>query len=419
MTITDFSIVTRSLKARLFSTITTALTVAVAVALMIVLLSMQASGRAAFQRGSGNMHLLISRDASPLVSILNGVFYANAPPNFIEWEEFDDLSREFPFEWTIPTQLGDSYRGRPVLATTPGFFTDFEPAAGEPWRFAEGRAFEREWEIVVGGRAAQDTGIRMGDTLYVTHGLAGEAHVHKEFEFEVVGILEPSGSPHDRALFMDLSSSWILHAHDRRLAEAEDSTQVSLTTAADVLDEDRKITGIYARVISLAVLPQVHTALRTDPSLVSANPSFEIQRLFAIVGDVNTILVGMAVVVLISSGISIMIALYNSMEQRRRQIAILRVLGCSRRRIFGIVVTESAMLGLIGAVAGVAISLVGSAVVAGAMRARVGLRIEPTLALEWVLLIVLAAVYLSAMAGVVPALMGYRTSVARNLRPIG
>lgn len=421
----DFSIVLRSMRSRMFSTVTTCATVAVAVALMIVLVSMQSAGRAAFERGSGNMHLLVSKDASPLVSVLNGVFYANAPRAPIAWEQYEAIAGNFPFAWAIPTQLGDSYRDRPVLATTSGFFTEFEPVAGEPWEVAEGRLFERAFEVVVGSRAARETGLAVGDVIYVTHGMTSEAHVHHEYAFEVVGVVAATGSPHDRALFVDLMSSWILHAHDRRLAEADDVSNVPLTTAADVRDADRLITGIYARVITRpgmdasAVLQQVFDGLRRDTSITVASPSAQVRQLFAIVGDINLILVGMSVVVLVSSGVSIMLALYNSMEQRRRQVAIMRVLGCSRGRVFRLVVTESAMIGLIGGVAGAVLSIVGSWAVSGVMRARVGVRVEPSLALEWVLAIVLAAVYLSALAGVAPAMIGYRTSVARHLRPVG
>src|SRR5258705_6770351 len=139
---TDFPIIRRSLIARLFSTVTTIVSVAVAVALMLVLLSMKDSGQRAFERGSGNMHLLVSRDASPLDSVLNGVFYARAPAKPILWPEYERLLKmpiaslggaplSEVLEYAIPIQQGDSYRGFPTLATTPDFFTRFRPAAEE------------------------------------------------------------------------------------------------------------------------------------------------------------------------------------------------------------------------------------------------------------------------------------------------
>ncbi|MBL8744815.1 MAG: ABC transporter permease [Phycisphaerae bacterium] len=429
MALTDFTIIRRSMTARLFSTVTTVITVAVAVALMLVLLSMRDAGERAFERGSGNMHLLISRDSSPMVSVLNGVFYANAPARPIRWDEYERLTASLPLEFAVPVQLGDSYRGMPVLATTTEFFTKFRPDPVEGWSLAEGRIFEKELEVVVGATAARSTGLRVGDILYVTHGVgsagAAAAHVHKEYAFTVVGVLKPTGSSHDRALFIDLNSTWILHAHDRRIAENRGPDSLAPLTVADIEEPDRLITGIYVRVITRegqdasAALPQVFSMLRADPSITAAAPTDQIRRLFAIVSNIDQIFVAMAAVVMVSSGIAIMLALYNSMEQRRRQIAVLRVLGCSRPRVFGLVVTESAILGVLGAALGVATAYAGGLIVAAVLKERLGLVIEPSLPLEITLVVVLATVALASAAGIIPAVMAYRTSVARSLRPIG
>lgn len=440
MALTDLTIIRRSMTARLFSTVTTVITVSVAVALMLVLLSMRDAGARAFERGSGNMHLLVSRDSSPMVSVLNGVFYAGAPARPIMWAEYEKLIAPLPLEFAVPVQLGDSYRGMPVLATTDEFFTKFSPDPVEGWSLAQGRYFEKELEVVLGATAARQTGLKLGDSISLTHGIGkstpgAETHVHKEYAFKVVGVLKPTGSSHDRALFINLNSTWILHAHDRREAEEaaehaaedheHDHEHEPLVAVADIEDRDRKITGIYMRVITRegqdasAALPQVFSMLRADPTITAAAPTDQIRRLFAIVSNVDQIFVAMAAVVMVSSGIAIMLALYNSMEQRRRQIAVLRVLGCSRGRVFGLVVTESAILGVLGSAAGVAIAVAGGLVVAAVLKERLGLVVEPALPLELSLLVVLATVALASVAGIIPAVMAYRTSVAKNLRPIG
>jgi putative ABC transport system permease protein len=241
--------------------------------------------------------------------------------------------------------------------------------------------------VVVGARAARETGLRVGDDIVLTHGSGEGAHVHTEFVYEVVGVLGPTGGPHDRALYTDLDSTWILHAHDRRLIEHEAGPRnepMSITTEEDL-----------------------------------AQPADEVRKLFAIVSNVDQILIGMAAVVMVSSAIGILLAMYNSMAARRRQIAVLRVLGCSRGRMFGLVLTESTMLGLLGAAAGVVLSVIGAAVVAGVLKARLGLVIDPTIGLRPAIIVAGSAVVLAALAGAVPAAMAYRTSVARSLRPMG
>ncbi len=423
MSVGDFTIVSRSLRARLFSTGVTAAMVAVAVALLTVLLSLREAASTAFRRDVGNVHLLVSAEPSPLESVLNGLFYANAPRNPLPHAEFERIAASFPFEYAIPNAQGDSFFGYPVLATTRDFFTKLEPREGQPWVFQRGTPFSAPFEVVLGSVPAAASGATIGQTLHLSHGAPGDraAHEHRDFAFTVVGILEPSGTPHDRAVFIDLESTWILHAHDRRVAEL--GPGAGPTTAEHLLPEDRRITGVYLRVPTRAgqqlgsVLPQVYAALRADPRFTVVNPRTEVDRLFAIVGSVDQLFYAMAAAVLVSSALSIMLALYNQMEQRRRQIAVLRVLGASRGRVFALVLTESAVIGLVGAGFGALLAAAGMVAASAVLARELGLRLDATVDPKSAVVIVAAAVALCALAGLVPAVAGYRTSVVRNLRP--
>lgn len=432
---TDFTIILRSLRARLFSTVTTLLTVAVAVGLMLTLLSMRDAGRQAFERGSGNMHLLVSGDSSPLTAVLNSIFYANAPARPIPWARAEAIAADPRVEFTVPIQQGDSFAGFPVVGAGPTMFSRFEPAESTKWAFAPGRTFEKNFEAVLGSEVARATGLKVGDRIALTHGTsaAREAHVHEEFKYTVVGVLRPTGSPHDRAVFTNLESAWIIHAnekHEREHAAEEkahegDKSHDDDDEHVELTDADRLVTGIYIRLATRpgmtasAILPQFASELRRDTGLTVAAPTDEIRRLFAIVSNVDRIFVGIALVVMVSSGIAIMLALYNSMSDRRRQIAVLRVLGCSKGRIFGLIVTEAAIIGLLGAVAGLLLAVGGSKAVSLALQDRLGLVVRPLFTPEWVLVVGVGTVVLGAAAGLIPAVLAYRTSVAKNLKPIG
>jgi putative ABC transport system permease protein len=426
--LTDGQVVLRSMRARPLSTWVTVAMVATGVGLLLVLLGMRSSARTAFDRGSGNVHLLVSSDPSPLVAVLNGIFYANAPANPISWAKYQQIRGGFPYQWAIPTQQGDSYRGFPTMATTPEFLSKFEPVAGEPWRFAAGRAFEKPFEIVLGAAAAKGSGLRLGQQVFLTHGSGASreggddphaGHVHTEYPFTVVGILEPTGSAHDRALVIDLESSWILHAFDRR----ERAGIHEKTTAADLTDEDRMVTGILLRLPTRAgsdasaAMQQQFDTLRRDTSIVVAQPAQQIQRLFEIVGNVDGLFLGMAAVVLVSSAVGVMLALYNSMAARSRQIAVLRVLGASQGRVFGLVLTESLLISMAGAAAGVALAVVGGMAASAWLKASIGLVIDPTLDLRGTVIVVGGTVALGALAGILPAWRAYQVPVADSLRP--
>lgn len=427
---TDFTIVLRSLRVRLFSTIVTALLVATSAGLLLTILSLRSAGKAAFERGSGNAHLLVSADQSPLVAVLNGLFYANPPRAPLSQAKVSEIRRLFPWDFMIETQLGDSYRGFPVLATTPEFFTKFEPVVGEPWAPASGKFFDGNMQVVLGAACARETGLRMGAKLVLTHGSGasregGEGeehgHVHREYEFEVVGILKPTGSPHDRALFVSLESSWILHAHDRREREGLEGK----VTAADLLEDDRKVTGMLLRLPTRSgsnvssALQQVFDTLRRDTSITVAQPADQIDKLFNIVANVDGIFIALAIVTLFSSAVAILLSMVNSMAQRRRQIAVLRVLGASQSRVFGIVLTEAAVIGLLGSVAGILVSVIALTIATAWLRESLGLIIAPDFDPRASVIVAAGAVALSALAGLVPAVMAYRTSVSTQLRPLG
>jgi len=417
MSMSDWNIVTQSMRSRLFSSAVTILSVSIAVGLVTLLISMRNAGENSFKRGTGNVQMLISKEPGPLPSVLNSMFYAEAPGNPITWGQYLELTRSYPFAWAVPTQLGDSYKDAPVMSTDESFFTQFQPAQGYSWSLASGVYFDAPFEIVVGADAAARLGLGLEDTVNLQHGAPGTqgGHVHDEFAFRVVGVLEPTGTAHDRAMFTSLESSWILHAHDRR--EAIFGHGIT-TSGDDLIADDMKITAIYASLGQRkAALTQVLSALRRDPNWTVANPADSVGGLFNIVSNIDQVLLAMAIAVMLSSGVSILLALYNSMEQRRKQIAVLRVLGASRARVFGMVLTESAIIGLLGGALGIVMALVSGVLVTRVLVERVGIVVEPALPLDGYLMIVLASVALSCVAGAIPAVVAYRTSVVRALRP--
>jgi putative ABC transport system permease protein len=328
--VNDFTIIRRSLTSRGFSTAVTIALVAVAVGLMVLLLSLRRSGQRAFERGAGDMHMLVSRDASPLVSVLNGIFHASPPRNPITWAKYREIAEGFPLDYAVPVQQGDSFRGHPVVATDPTFFSRYRPDPDLDWSFAQGRAFVASFEVVLGADVAAATGLAPSDTLHLAHGAGAGVphhdhgdHVHQDFPYTVVGILEPTGGPHDRALFTDLESSWILHAHDRRQLEANDPHVT--TRREDLTEADRLITGIYLRVFTRpgsqvsAAQQQVFDMLRKDLTITVASPAQQVASLFTIVSNIDDLFLAMAAVVMVSSAIAIAAATDRGAARARVQ----------------------------------------------------------------------------------------------------
>lgn len=396
------------------------------------------------------MHLLVSADTSPLASVLNSVFYAGTPSRSLGYIEQQRLARDPRVAWAVPTLVGDSYKGFPVVATTPDFFSKFSidvrslsTSASEisTWKMQTGKVFKSNFQVVLGSDVASSTGLQVGDHMSLTHGMSGAGgHVHDEFVFDVVGVLARTGTPHDRAVFVSLESSWILHAHDRREREGliehdehdnhdhhdhEGHDHPPPTTLDDVTLDDQRITAImvHGRTregrSTSASIGAIAGELRSNPLLTVADPTAEVNSLFELIGGIDIVLRAMAGVVLVSSSIGIMLALYNSMDQRKRQIAVLRVLGASRWRVLRLVLAEAMMIGILGALLGLVMAFAGSALVTSVLRALTGVVVQPNISGLATLGIGAGAVVLATLAGLVPAVMAYRTSVAKNLKPLG
>lgn len=478
----DFAIVLRSLLARKVSTIITMAMVGVAVGLLLTLLSLRDAGQRSFRRGTGNAHLLVSGDASPLVAVLNGLFHLNSPRQAMPMSKVEEIRGQFPWAYAIPTQMGDTFRGFPVIASNRDYLEKFEPVLNEPWTFAEGRGPESALEVTLGSEVATLTGLGLGDRIHLTHGSPGSGepvirvvngplmpgqasevvvdpagadlmidqgpfmdgpapaddgpvppppsmvvhaemapHVHEEFAFEIVGVLEPTDSHHDRTVIANLDGAWLVHAVDRR----EMQGRAAPVGVDDLEDEDRLVTGMLLRTPvrpgrnSSASVQQAFDRLRRDSEITVASPAAQIDRLFQIVSGVDAIFVAMAVAVLASTAVGVMLALWNSMDMRRRQVAILRVLGASRGRVLSLVLAESVVMGLVGALFGLILAWLGGFIAAGALEARTGVRVEPSIEPTAAVLVVGVTVALAAIAGLAPAVRAYRTPVAENLRPLG
>ncbi|MGD1917235.1 MAG: ABC transporter permease [Phycisphaerales bacterium] len=425
-------VVSGSLLARRFQTVTTSITVAIAVGLLLTILSMRDATKQTLERGAGNMHLVVSAEPSGLVSVLNSVFHAGVPSRAMTWLSVQRLQRDPRVAYALPIQQGDSFKDFPVTAVHPEFFERFSPdpnfdperdGEGDRWSVTEGRLIEDNFEVVLGSQVARESGLKLGDTILLTCGLAGGGFVHENFAYEVVGVLEVSGTPHDRAIFADLASGWIIHAQDKRDREA--GGQAARVTEESLSAADRLVTGVYVRGVvregrqASTAVAELASELRRNPTLTVASPASEIDALFRIVNRVDRLLIAMAFVVLVSGAVSIMLALYSSGQMRRREIATFRVLGASRGKIVSWVLAEALILGAAGAVLGGAVSVLGGQAVAWGLKAQLGLVVEPAFSLHAFALVAVAAVVLAAVAGIAPSILAYRISVAEHLRPLG
>ncbi len=408
-----FSIALANMRQRALSTALTMLLVAIGVGLVSLILTLKGEVDRGFQSVAGKFDLIVGPRGSSLQLVLNTVFHMDKPVGNMPWRDFEDIRRKKGVKLAIPIVTGDSFRGFYLVGTVPEFFTELEISEGRKmFEFAGGGVFEdprgdheghdhgEDFQAVLGSEAALRTGLKVGDRFLATHGVAEGAEGRDDHNYRVAGVLRPTGTPHDRAVFCHLNAFFDIH---------DDSPEAKA----------KMLSGVLVLTISPLWTGTIAKSINTDyPHLMTVYPTIAMRDLMGIVSNVNQVLVAIAFLVLFAAGVSILVAIYNSMNERRREIAIIRALGAPPTAVFGMIVIEATLICAAGGIAGLLLSRLAVVAGGGALRHITGLMIgmpAPSSADVWLLL---GAVGIGVASSIIPAVAAYRTDVATNIRPV-
>jgi len=485
----------RSVQQRALASSLTAFSMALGVMLLVAVLSIHGVIERSFQNNASlGYNMIMGAKGGKLQLTLNTVYYLSQPIENLPYEfylEFlaaDRRDAEFktslyspaasregkyaPFvELAIPLCLGDYFGPFRVIGTTPEMFDrlQFGPSGTQKYEFAAGRNFLLQspehgfFEAVVGATAARQMKVKLGDRIATTHGdPEGVGHGQK---FTVVGILAPSGTPQDRAVFVSIEGFFLMEGHAKPLPKPEaatgDTAQAPPQAAADpVADPDpppqdrglasvagesmlpagplpleqREVTSILVRTSSPIVGMYLENEINEGPTAQAVLPVREIYLLFDMfVRPAQMLLVLMSVLICIVSGVSILVSIYNSMSERRHEIAVMRALGAERQTVMSVILFESIILGAGGGAAGWVLGHGLNALIGPLIESRTGVTIgffdfAPGVDISWLwassgsgfevsteLLLVPALLVLTVVVGLLPAMTAYRTDVAASL----
>lgn len=395
------------------------LTLGVATMVILVLFSAQLGER--FQRDAEGIDLVVGAKGSPLQLILSSIYQVDAPTGNIPLETVDMLRRDPTVGQVIPLALGDSFRGFRIVGTEPSYIAHYQGV------LAAGRGWDKPFETVIGAEVARRTGAGLGQKFVGSHGLAGGGgHEHAEHPFVVTGVLAPTGTVMDRLILTSVESVWDVHgiehdahegeaghaAHDEHDEHAEPAELNASTAGGHAEPEVTALLVTYRSPLAAVRLPSF---INRQTSLQAAAPAVEITRLLSLVGVGLDAVRGFAVLLILTSGLSIFVGLYTALRHREADLALLRVMGAAPRAIFGQIVLEGLLLAAAGAVLGV-IAGHGVVALAGAAFDQLrdmglsALRFEPAEAL-----IVLAALAMGAVAALIPAAKVFGVDIADTL----
>jgi putative ABC transport system permease protein len=431
----------RNMEQRALASSLTGLSMALGVAVMICVIVIHSVTVRQFEQDAQGYHLIVGGKSGPLQLVLSTVYHLGKPDYPIPYSYYQKFSSgEFAdvTKLAVPYCLGDSYEAPNgklfrVIGTTPDLFDQIvyqknQDGSDRRYEFRAGRNFKADhfFEAVVGSVVAAQAGLQVGDPLNPTHGITGTGEKHRQFK--IVGILAPTGTANDRAVFVNIEGFYLLEGHALSRPEGVSVEELicstPIGTANDgspvepLADQLREVTSILVVCIDEFGPLVLDTAINKSKERIAqaVSPVSEVARMLdRIVGPIRLILFVMTILILIVAGISILVSIYNSMSERSHDIAVMRALGASRRAVMSIILVESILLSLCGGFAGM---LLGHGLIALAspyVEAHTGVTLS-LFQFDWQeMTLVPGLLLLATVVGFLPALAAYRTDVAKAL----
>ena len=413
-----FFIVQRSLRQHALSTLVTTLSIALGTGLVMAVIAIRSQSVSAFTGGPIGFDAVLGARGSPLQLVLNTVFHLETSPGNIPWAMYQTMKNDPRVELAIPYALGDNYYGFRIVGTTTTLFTEFEYRKGVRFRTqGSGRVFDpNRQEAVVGSYAAQKLGLKIGDRFNPYHGLAFDESMRHDEQYVVVGVLEPSNSPSDRVIWIPIEGVYRLEGHVLRGSGEDYVAQ----PGQEIPDAHKEVSAVMLKFRNPQIGFMMDATINKQGKVATlAWPIGAVMAsLFDKIGWMNQILVLVSYLVVLVAAGSILASIYNSMNERRREFAILRSLGARRQTVFTVIVLEAASIAALGVIIGFIIYGVIFTSASAIVRTQTGIVLDLLKFQPAFVVVPACVILLGVVAGVVPAFKAYRTDVATNLTPI-
>ena len=391
------------LRARPLQTLLSVTLLALGVGTIVAALLSVAQLESRMGRDVRGIDLVVGAKGSPMQLILSGIYQLDAPTGNIPLEAAQALAKNPLVRKVMPIAMGDSWRGFRIIGSTPAYAEHYGAA------LSSGRYFEKSMETVLGSEVAARTGVGVGGRFVGVHGLAGEGEEHTNSPYTVVGVLAPTGSVIDRLVLTPVESVWDVHKHE----EHENGEEHEEGHHEEPGDKEVTVLLVqYASPLAAATLPR---AINSKSELQAASPALETARLFRIAGAGLEALHAFAVVLIVAAGLSVFVALYSALEERRYDLAVMRALGASPARLFGLLLAEGLALAALGTLAGLALGHLFASALGAWMKAAGQPEVSGAFFLRDELLLAAAALGVGLLAALIPAWRAYRTDVSRTL----
>lgn len=405
----------KSLASRALTVSLTVLAIALSVALFLGVEKVRTGAKASFADTISGTDLIVGARSGGVQLLLYSVFRVGNATNNVTWESFEDIAARPEVEWAVPMSLGDSHQGFRVLGTTDEFFERYKYRGGRDVQFSSGAPFDDLFDAVVGADVAAQLGYDLDQEIVVAHGIASFTE-HDDKPFRIAGILAKTGTPVDRTVFVSLEAIEAIHVdwsgggRSQNPVSADDVRQMDLAPQAITA----ALIGVNSRLQIFALQRWINEY--PEEPLLAILPGVALSELWSLIGVAESALVAVSVMVIVTALLGMVAMIFSGLNERRREMALLRAIGARPGTIMGLLTLEAALMSLLAVLIGTGLLYTGLFVARSYVDAAFGLYLEitwPTVREYAVLgLIVLAGTLVSLL----PALRAYFLSLADGMQ---
>lgn len=409
---------TASLRNRLFTVVLTTMAIALSVCLLVAVERVRTEAKASFASTISGTDLIVGARSGSVNLLLYSVFRIGNATNNIRWTSYQKIDQDPRIAWTIPLSLGDSHRGYRVLGTDLNYFKHYQYGHKQGLQLANGKPFADIFDVVLGAEVAKTLNYKLGDNIVLAHGVSNISLVkHDDKPFQVVGILKATGTPVDRTVHISLQGMEAIHIDWSHGMPARGARKISADQARQLNLQPKQITailvGLNNKVATFSLQRQINN-YRAEP-LMAILPGVALQELWGLMGTAEKALLVVSVFVVVIGLIGMLTAILTSLNERRREMAILRSVGAKPWQIALLLIAEAFLITLLGIIIGITLLYLAVLFSQSWLQAQYGLYLGFSLpsAYEWLLLtgILMAGLIM----GIIPAWRAYRQSLTDGL----
>lgn len=408
-----FKLAYKSLLNRRASVLLTLLTIAISVMLLLSIERVRVDAKSSFSNTISGTDLIVGARTGDIQLLLSSVFRIGHTNNGVSWQSYQYITKQRGVKWSIPISLGDSHKGQAVLGTTPDYFKHYRFAKKQPLAFEQGQAFSSINEVVIGSEVASKLAYKIGDEIVISHGMGNTSfHHHDDNPFKVAGILKPTGTPVDKTLHVPLAAIELIHGgghHDHD--DHHDHSSHAL------IGHPKQITAFLMGFDSPLYTLQIRRNInqyKQEP-LLAIMPTVTLKELWEMLAIIEKILLLFSFVVVIISLLGMLTTLLANLNQRRRELAILRSVGARPWQLFSLISMESLLTTFLGCLVGCTLFYALMGTTAGYLQSQAGVSINISMLSDYELTLIGVIMAAGFIIGLIPATRAYFYSLSDGM----